>query len=77
MALSNPKVLVFSHSFAKGMHRDLRSNFDVRAALNFNMHNVATKLHGVAKLIKFYFDRVNQFQLYIAILEFETNDLAM
>ena len=33
MELPRPKVLVFGHSFVKRLHRDLRSNFDVRAAL--------------------------------------------
>ena len=82
MALSNPKVLVFGHSFVKRMHRDLRSKFDVRAALNFNMHNVAIKLHGVGgrtvdKLVKIDFNRVTQFQPNIVILEVGTNDLTL
>jgi hypothetical protein len=43
MELSRPKVIVFGHSFVKRLHRDLRSNFDVRAALSFNIQRASVK----------------------------------
>ena len=61
MELSRPKVLVFGHSFVKRLHRDLRSNFDVRAAISFNIQRASVKLHGIGgrtvdKLIAFDLD---------------------
>ena len=81
MAFSQPKVLIFGHSFVRRLHRDLRAQFDIRAALNFNLHHVSTTLHGVGgrtveKLIKHDFQFVQRFQPHI-ILEIGTNDLSM
>jgi hypothetical protein len=63
MELSRPKVLVFGHSFVKRLHRDLHSNFDIRAALSFNIQRASVKLHGIGgrtvdKLIAFDLDKV-------------------
>jgi hypothetical protein len=66
MELSRPKV--FGHSFVKRLHRDLRSNFDIRAALSFNIQRASVKLHGIGgrtvdKLIAFDLDKVRYFGL--------------
>jgi hypothetical protein len=64
MELPHPKVLFLVtrlsnvHSFVKRLHRDLCSNFDVRAALSFNIQRAFVKLHGIGgrtvdKLTKF------------------------
>jgi hypothetical protein len=79
--LSRPKVLVFGHSFVKRLHRDLRSNFDVRAALSFNIQRASVKLHGIGgrtvdKLIAFDLDKVHSFRPAIVILEVGTNNLS-
>jgi hypothetical protein len=81
MELSRPKVLVFGHSFVKRLHRDLRSNFDVRAAISFNIQRASVKLHGIGgrtvdKLIAFDLDKVRSFRPAIVILEVGTNDLS-
>ena len=80
MELPHPKVLVFGHSFVKRLHRDLRSNFDVRAALSFNIQRASVQLHGIGgrtvdKLIAFDLDKVRSFRPVIVILEIGTNDL--
>jgi hypothetical protein len=79
MELSRPKVIVFGHSFVKRLHRDLRSNFDVCAALSFNIQRASVKLHGIGgrtdKLIAFDLDKVRSFRPAIVILEVGTNDL--
>ena len=80
MALSRPKVLVFGHSFVKRLHRDFRSNFDVRASLNFNIQGASIKLHGIGgrtvdKLIAFDLNKVHSFRPAVVILEIGTNDL--
>ena len=81
MELSRPKVIVFGHLFVKHLHRDLRSNFDVRAALSFNIQRASIKLHGIGgrtvdKLIAFDLDKVCSFRPAIVILEVGTNDLS-
>ena len=73
MAFSQPRVLIFGHSFVRRLHRDLRAQFDIRAAFNFNLHHVSTTLHGVGgrtveKLIKHDFQFVQRFQPLIIIL---------
>ena len=78
MAFSQPKVLIFGHSFVRRLHRDLRAQFDIRA---FNLHHVSTTLHGVGgrtvqKLIKHDFQFIQRFQPHIIILEIGTNDLS-
>ena len=80
MELSRPKVIVFGHSFVKRLHRNLRSNFDVRGALSFNIQRASVKLHGIGgrtvdKLIAFNLDKVRSFRPAIVILEVGTNDL--
>jgi hypothetical protein len=62
-------------------HRDLRSNFDVRAALSFNIQRASVKLHGIGgrtvdKLIAFDLDKVRSFRPVVVILEIGTNDLS-
>jgi hypothetical protein len=81
MELPRPKVLVFGHSFVKRLHRDLRSNFDVRAALSFNIQRASVKLYGIGgrtvnKLIAFDLDTVRSFRPAIVILEIGTNDFS-
>ena len=81
MELPRPKVLVFGHSFVKRLHRDLRSNLDVRAALSFNVQRASVKLHGIGghtvdKLIAFVLNKVCSFRPAIVILEIGTNDLS-
>jgi lysophospholipase L1-like esterase len=81
MELPRPKVLVFGHSYVKRLHLDLRSNFDVRAALSFKIQRASVKLHGIGgrtvdKLIAFDLDEVRSFRPAIVILEIGTNDLS-
>jgi hypothetical protein len=73
MELPHPKVLVFGHSFVKRLHRDLRSNFDVRAALSFNIQRASVQLHGIGgrtvdKLIAFDLDKVRSFRPWKLVL---------
>jgi lysophospholipase L1-like esterase len=82
MALPRPKVLVFGHSFVRRLHRDLTTQFDMRAALNYNLPDVSIKLHGIGgrtvdKLVKYDFGYVQKFQPNIVILEVGTNDLPL
>ena len=82
MALSRPKVLVFGHSFVRRLHQDLTTQFDMRAALNFNLPNVSIKLDDIGgrtvdKLMKYDFECVQKFQPNIVILEVGTNDLPL
>ena len=82
MPWSQAKVLIFGHSFVRHLHRDLRVQFGIWAALNFNLHHVSTTLHGVKgrtveKLIKHDFQFVQRFQPHIIILEISTNDLSI
>jgi hypothetical protein len=81
MELPRPNVLVFGHSFVKRLHRDLRSNFDVRAALSFIIQRASVKLYGIGertvdKLIAFDLDTVRSFGPAIVILEIGTNDFS-
>ena len=48
MASPLPQFLLFDHSFVKRLERDLRSNFDNRADINFNLYGTASVfLHSV------------------------------
>jgi hypothetical protein len=63
MELPRPKVIVFGHLFVKRLHRDLRSNFDICAALSLKIQRASVKLHGIGgrtvdKLIAFDLDKV-------------------
>ena len=81
MASPLPQVLLLGHSFVKRLERDLRSNFDNRADINFNLNGAASvSLHDVgsrtvANLRDFDLPVVKRAAPDIAILEIGTNDL--
>ena len=83
MALSrDPSILIFGHSFVKRLNRDLRTGFDIRAALDFKLRGTASvRLHGVGgrtvdELKAFDLEVVRNLSPYIIILEIGTSDLS-
>lgn len=83
MALSrDPSILILGHSFVKRLNRDLRADFDIRAALDFKLRGTAlVRLHGVGgrtvdKLQSFDLQVVRNLSPDVIILEIGTNDLS-
>ena len=83
MASPLPSVLIAGHSFVKRLHSDLQCKFDLRAAVDFNLVQIATvSFHGIggltvprlARELRLLF--VNEPLPRVIILEIGTNDLS-
>lgn len=83
MASSPPTVLILGFSFVRRLSSDLRSRFDARTAVHFNLLGDAMiQLHGVGsrtvkKLRQHDLDAVSALKPDIIILEMGTNNLVV
>ena len=83
MSSSPPTVLILGYSFVRRLSSDLRSRFDARTAVHFNLLGDAMiQLHGVGsrtvkKLRQHDLDAVSALKPDIIILEMGTNNLVV
>ena len=83
MSSSPPTVLILGYSFGRRLSSDLRSRFDARTAVHFNLLGDAMiQLHCVGgrtvkKLRQHDLDAVSALKPHIIILEIGTNNLVV